>query len=163
MKKPSFPRLNKQAELSNSVSTAATGSCPRCATQLTNRADWCLKCGFAVSTKVAKTPRWRTILTLAALLPLLLLGSAGALLINASNSPVQGRSPGITAPGQLATTLSSQLTTEAAPAATVTTQIVPTTPTTSATTTGTTSTQAAPTTTEPKSATSGGASVGGSK
>ena len=38
--------------------TAPT-SCPRCGAQLRPEQDWCLECGAAARTRIARTPAWR--------------------------------------------------------------------------------------------------------
>jgi len=52
-------------------------SCPRCGQTVAPDQGWCLHCGAAARTRIAKTPRWRLPLIFAAIIAALALATIG--------------------------------------------------------------------------------------
>jgi hypothetical protein len=48
--------------------TEPTGACPRCGAGLRDDQDWCLDCGAAARTRLARAPAWRAPIALVAIL-----------------------------------------------------------------------------------------------
>lgn len=120
--------------------TPAPIACPRCGAPVAGDQSWCLECGVAARTRLARTPGWRTPLVAAAAIGLAAIVAliVAFLVVTADNAPLPTTAAPAAAPA---------VTT--APPATTTTPVttVPGTPTIPVATTP--ETPAVPTTTTP--------------
>lgn len=66
---------------------AGQRGCPRCGAPLAPDQEWCLACGTAVSTRVARTPRWRAPVVLVGALFALLAAALALALVELSRDP----------------------------------------------------------------------------
>ena len=66
---------------------ATERGCPRCGAPLAPDQEWCLACGTAVSTRVARTPRWRAPVALVGALLALLAAALLLALVELSRDP----------------------------------------------------------------------------
>lgn len=84
------------AELAPPAETpAGTIRCPRCGAGVARDQDWCLRCGYAARTTLARTPRWRILLIVAAMVAAVALGALAVAFVDLTNDPA----PATTATG----------------------------------------------------------------
>lgn len=122
-------------------------ACPRCGATVEGDQSWCLECGLAARTRLARTPNWRAPLVAAGAIGLAAIVAliVAFLVLTGDNAPLPTTAaPAATAP---AVTTAAPATTTAAPVTTVPTtpgttptvpvvpETVPTTPTIPTTTT----------------------------
>ncbi|MFL5846765.1 MAG: hypothetical protein ACJ762_18940 [Solirubrobacteraceae bacterium] len=97
-------------------------ACPRCGAPVAGDQSWCLECGLAARTRLARTPRWRAPLVLAAAIGLVAMVAlvVAFLVLTGDNAPL----PTTAAPAPAAATTVVETT----PPATTTAAGTPTTP-----------------------------------
>jgi hypothetical protein len=117
-------------------------ACPRCGAPVAGDQSWCLECGLAARTRLARTPDWRTPLVAAAAIGLAAIVALiiAFLILTSDNAPL----PTTAAPATTVTTAAPVTTTPATTTTTATvvtgdpsvatTPTVPTTATTATTT-----------------------------
>lgn len=95
-----------------------TAACPRCGAQVARDQDWCLECGYAARTTIARTPRWRAPIIAAAAVAAIALGLLAVAFVDLTDDP-----GGVTVPTTAPTVLTGPpaTTTTAAPAPPATT------------------------------------------
>lgn len=63
-------------ELAPPTATASGAiRCPRCGAEVARDQDWCVECGYAARTALARTPRWKVPIAIAALVAVIALAA----------------------------------------------------------------------------------------
>ena len=131
---------------------ADTIPCPRCGKPVPQDQEWCLECGYAARTRIARSPRWRIPIVVATVVAVLALAGIAVAFVDLTEDPEGPPSTTpATAPTTVPPTTTAPPTVPATPPATTptvpsTTPTVPTTPQTVPSTTPT----VPPTTAEPQ-------------
>jgi hypothetical protein len=118
----------------------ATGTirCPRCAAEVGRDQEWCLECGYAARTTLARTPRWKLPVALAAAVVAIALAALAVAFVDLTDD-ADPQPAATTAPPTAPAATTPTATTPTAPGATPTTptETPPPAPTEPPTATGT--------------------------
>lgn len=142
-------------EVEQPASPRPATTCPRCGATIEGDQAWCLECGLAARTRLARTPNWKAPIVVAGVLGLAAIAAliVAFLVITGDNAPLPTTAAPAPAPAATTppTTPTAVPTTTTPPPTTPTTPGGQTVPVTSTPAPRTTATAPAPTSTAPSS------------